>query len=218
MSVMIQCAAVAAIVSEDGKVVVKTSSPIGAPFQRYSPAPFETKEATQHPNLRFSRDGWEILLFVDQPQGRLVWNLPWPPSREVPARLPLYGWTPVFTWLPDNRHIILSLQDKQDDEQQHLWIADVDSGARRPITSGTTSELDPALSPDGKKHLFTQLRVDYTLETVSLENATVERVLSSELQADMPAWATRREQFADGSRRNGPPEIWCAERDATNWL
>jgi serine/threonine protein kinase len=155
--------ALASIIEEDGKLVVKTSSPIGAPFQRYSPAPFETKDRYQHPDLRFSPDGRRILLFFDQPQGRRIWSLPWPSGQEapsqVPLRLPSYGLTPFFTWLPDSRHIILSLQDKQDDEHEHLWVADVDSGARRPITSGTSSETSPALSPDGKKLLFSDPKI-----------------------------------------------------------
>jgi eukaryotic-like serine/threonine-protein kinase len=74
----------AAIIEEDGKTVVKTSSPIGAPFQRHVPAPFETRESFQQPNLRFSPDGRRILLVFDQPQGRLLWNLPWPAGREGP--------------------------------------------------------------------------------------------------------------------------------------
>jgi Tol biopolymer transport system component len=85
---------------------------------------------------------------------------------------------------------------------------DVDSGARRPITSGTSSETSPALSPDGKKLRFLGTRQDYTLVTVSLENGTAERVLSSELPADMPAWALRRQKFAYVTSRNGSPEIW----------
>jgi hypothetical protein len=44
--------------------------------------------------------------------------------------------------------------------------------------------------------------------TVSLESALVERVLSSELVADMPAWALRRQKFAYVTTRNGSPEIW----------
>jgi Tol biopolymer transport system component len=46
------------------------------------------------------------------------------------------------------------------------------------------------------------------LVTVSLESALVERVLSSELVADMPAWALRRQKFAYVTARNGSPEIW----------
>jgi serine/threonine protein kinase len=201
----------AAIVDVGPKFVVKTSSPVGAPFRQYAPAPFET-DTIAFPNLRFSPDGRRILLFMDEPRGRLTWNLPWPAGREAPRRgvlqLPVYGPTPLFTWLPDSRHIILALQDKHDDEQQHLWVADVDSGARRRITTGASNEGEPALSPDGMKLLFRQYRRDYTFVTVSLEDASTERVFSSELQADMPAWAMHHQEFAYVTNRNGPPEIW----------
>jgi WD40 repeat protein len=148
--------ALAAIIEEDGKMVVKTSSPVGAPFQRYAPAPFETKESSQEPNLRFSPDGRRILLLFDQLQGRLAWKLPWPPGRrDSPAGAPygclLTGRLPSSPGFPTAAISFSRLRNKQDDDHQHLWIADVDSGARRPITSSASSEMEPALSPDGKK-------------------------------------------------------------------
>jgi eukaryotic-like serine/threonine-protein kinase len=114
----------------------------------------------------------------------------------------------LFSWLPDNRHIILSFQDKADVQQEHLWIADVDSGVGRAITSGASWERDPALSPDGKKLLFVQFRRDSAFVSLSLKNAVAERIASSEMEADMPAWAMRRQQYAYLTTRNGPPEIW----------
>jgi eukaryotic-like serine/threonine-protein kinase len=197
---------------DDGKLIVKTSSPVGAPPQRYSPAPFETKTWINLPLIRIAPDARRILLFIDGPPGRVVWELPWPAGqsvpRQVPLRLPLYGGTPAFTWLPNSRSIIISLQDRYDDEHQHLWIADLDSGKRRQITSGTTTEGAPSLSPDGKKLLFRQARGDYGFVSVSLENAAAERVFSSELAAGMPAWALHKEKLAYVTHRNGPPEIW----------
>jgi Tol biopolymer transport system component len=41
-----------------------------------------------------------------------------------------------------------------------------------------------------------------------LADASVERVIASELQTGMPAWAMRQEKFAYVIGRNGPPEIW----------
>ena len=138
--------------------------------------------------------------------------MPWPAGRTPPQQvlrgLPDYGGTPQFSWLPDSRHIVLSLQEKHDDEHVHLWIADVASEARRQITSGTSSELFPAVSPDGKKLLFGKSGADYAFVSVSLENASADRVFSSELRAGMPAWAMRQEKFAYVTHRNGPPEIW----------
>jgi Tol biopolymer transport system component len=205
--------ALAAIVrQDDGKVVVKTASPVGSPLQPYAPAPFETKGFFNVPSLKFSPDGRRILLFMDVSQGHQAWSLPWPTGRTAPQQvlrgLPGYGSTPQFSWLPDSRHVVLSLQEKHDDENRHLWIADVDSGARRQITSGTSTEDYPAVSPDGKKLLFGKSGADYAFVSVSLENGAADRVFSSELQAGMPAWAMRQEKFAYVTNRNGPPEIW----------
>jgi eukaryotic-like serine/threonine-protein kinase len=201
----------AVVAQESGKLYVETSSPVGAPLQRYTPAPFETSASFNSANLRVSPNGRRILLFVDDPQGRTLWNLPWPvgpPAQKVPLRLPVLGGTPFFTWLPDNRHIVLDLQDQADDLQRHLWMADVDSGSRRQITSGTSSEFAPAASPDGKTLLFQQAHSDFSLISVSLENGAARRLLSSELPAGMPAWALHQPKFAYVTHRNGRPEIW----------
>ncbi len=143
---------------DDGKLVVKTASPVGSPLQVYAPAFFEAKVVFNNPNLKFSPDGRRILLFMDLAQERQAWSLPWPAGRTAPRQvlrwLPGYGGTPQFSWLPDSRHIVLSLQEKHDDEHVHLWIADVDSGTRRQITSGTSSEWFSSVSPDGRKLLF----------------------------------------------------------------
>jgi eukaryotic-like serine/threonine-protein kinase len=197
---------------DDFRLVVKTASPLGSPLQPYAPAPFKTKDFVNRPNLKFSPDGRRSLLFIDFSKGRQAWSLPWPPGGAAPQQvlrgMPDYGGTPQFSWLPDSRHIILSLQEKHDDEHSHLWIADVDSGERRQITSDTSKELSPAVSPDGKKLLVGHFRADYAFVSVSLENAAADRVFSSELAAGMPAWAMRQEKFAYVTDRNGPAEIW----------
>jgi len=200
----------AVLTEVSGKLVVEVG-PIGAPLRRYTPAPFETTYNLNGPTLHFSPDGKSLLLFLDVPQARTVWLLPLPMGRSAPQRvlqdLPGYGATPSCSWFPDHRRIALDLQDRHD-EQQHLWIADVFSGARRRITAGTSSEESPAVSPDGKRILFTQHKTESLLVSVSLENAAVEHVLESDLSAGMPAWAMRQEKFAYTTARNGPAEIW----------
>ncbi len=202
---------VARVVTPDGNLEVKTGS-LGSPLQRYQPGPFETKDFHNTPILRFSPDGRSILLLLDLYRGRTAWRLPIPPGREAPQRvlpgLPGFGGTPAFSWFPDSRHIVLSLQDKHEDEHQHLWIADVASGRRRQITNGLSSEYAPAVSPDGKAILFLQSKTEYSLVSVSLETAAPERMLSSDLFTGMPAWALNQEKFAYVSGRNGPMEIW----------
>ncbi len=156
--------ALAVLVMQDGKAVVKTSSPVGSPLQPYAPMPFEAKALLSGHSLNFSPDGRRILLICDPPQGRQAWILPWPAgraaARQVLRDLPSYGPTPQFSWLPDSRHVIVTLQESHDDQHRHLWIADVDSGTFRRITSGTASEAQPRVSPDGRR--FSSTSTEWT--------------------------------------------------------
>jgi Tol biopolymer transport system component len=110
--------------------------------------------------------------------------------------------------MPDNRRIVVSMQDKHDEENEHLWIVDVDSGARRQITNGTTLEAGPAVSPDGKKILFQEVRRQFEFISVSLETGAAERIYASQISAGMPVWAAHDSKLVYVSNRNGPPEIW----------
>jgi dipeptidyl aminopeptidase/acylaminoacyl peptidase len=90
----------------------------------------------------------------------------------------------------------------------HLWIAGLNSGALRQVTTGTSVEREPAVSPDGKAILFVQGRRDYFIVSASLSDAAVERVISSEKATGMPAWAGRQPKFVYQSERGGSTAIW----------
>ena len=202
----------AAIRTDDqGLLGVYTASPTGAPLKQYLPAPFETKQFLNTPTLAFSQDGRSIALFVDVVGGKQAWRLPWPagqsPPRRMMAGLFAYGGTPNFSWFPDGRTGILSFDTAQG-EPNHLWLAGIRSGPRRQITAGTSYESSPAVSPDGKKILFFQARADYMLVSASLNDAAVERVISSLKPTGMPAWASLQKSFVYESDRSGSPAIW----------
>jgi Tol biopolymer transport system component len=82
-------------------------------------------------------------------------------------------------------------------------------------TAGISSESQsqPALSPDGKHLLFTQSRRDYMIVSASLSDASVERVISSEVATGMPAWAQHRKAFVYSSERSGSSAIWMRSED-----
>ncbi len=206
----IRAGRIAVVTHENGMVIVKTGA-LGTELKRYAPGPFESTSHLNLPRIQFSPDGSNLLLFLDVPKARSVWMLPVPDGREQPRRvltdLPGYGGTPEFSWMPDGRHIVLSMPNTYF-EKEHLWYADLASGERRRITNGTSTETSPAVSPDGKMLLFTQSRTEYTLMSVSLQNAEAKRILTSDLQVGMPAWAMRQEKFAYTTNRSGAAEIW----------
>jgi serine/threonine protein kinase len=211
-----------AVVSPDGKVLavirsddegrlgVYTASPVGSPLKQYQPAPF-AKTFLNTPTLAFSRDGKSISLFVDVIGGKQAWRLPLPANQSPPRRmmedLHAYGGTPSFSWFPDGRTGILSFDTAQG-EPNHLWLADIRSGPRRQVTADNSYEAWPAVSPDGKKILYLESRADYMLVSASLNDATVERVISSEKPTGMPAWASLQKSFVYESDRGGSPAIW----------
>jgi Tol biopolymer transport system component/tRNA A-37 threonylcarbamoyl transferase component Bud32 len=200
-----------------GVVSVATSSPIGSPLTRYSPAPFETSRISNRPHLKLSPDGSRLLYFLNNGQEQ-AWSLPFPPARGIPRLVlegsPLYGGTPTFSWFPDGRHVVISLQQQLGDAK-HLWIADIATGKRRALTTGLSNEAWPSVSPGGKQILFREVNVDYRVVSVSLRDASVRTLISSLRPAGMPAWARKPERFAYETDRNGEDEIWLHDGDGT---
>jgi len=79
--------------------------------------------------------------------------MPYPPDPRRPPHLvfrdlPIYGWTPQFSWMPDSRRIVLSSQATPNGSAQ-LWLADTVSGDLRALTSGPGNSFFPAVSPMG---------------------------------------------------------------------
>jgi Tol biopolymer transport system component len=196
---------------KQGKLSVYTSSPVGSALERYTPAPFETSSWFNLPTATFAPDSRWITLVLDVLGGRQAWKLPYPTGKSAPERimkgLNKLGGTPRWSWFADGRFGFLSSMDKQG---EHLCFASVHSGAKRKLMAGTRSESEsqPALSPDGKKMLFIQSRVDYMLVSASLADATVKRVISPDMATGMPAWALHQDEFVYDSVRNGSPAIW----------
>ena len=196
---------------DQGKLSVYTSSPIGSALQRYLPAPFETTSAFNSPFAKFDPDGRSISLVLDALGGRQAWSLPYPPGKAAPERimkgLNSFGSTPRWSWFPNGRNGFVSSIDEQG---ERLWHVGIHSGPTRKLTAGTAaqSESQPALSPDGKKMLFIQAKADYMMVSASLADATIKRVVSSEMPTGMPEWARHHEEFVYASDRNGSAAIW----------
>jgi Tol biopolymer transport system component len=217
---------------DDGRYGVWISSPPGAPIHKYSPEPFASRAAYNIPQMAFSRDGKQLLLILnDESRHEMAWLLPYPPDPSHPPQhilrtLSMAG-TPTFDWMPDNRHIMISLS--ADSGAPQLWIADTRSEDRYALTSGTQGMVVPAVSPDGSRVIFLDDIQSRDVVSIDIANATVHRFLATERSEAMPAWAAHQPVLAYVTDRNGPSEIWLhgpgdAERplvsasSAAQWL
>ena len=186
------------------------SSPPGAEFQRYQPDPIASHALYNDHNLRFSPDGKKLLLIFRGDRARdEVWLLPYPAGkpRQVLTGHTFYGGTPYFSWMPDSRHVALSFQSAPDSAAQ-IWLADTESNNWRALTSGTTVHHFLDVSPDGRQIVFTERGGNYDIASVDLATAKARRIMATERDEYMPAWAVKEARMVFVTTRNGPQEIW----------
>ena len=198
---------------------VSISDPLGSPLRAYSPAPFATKDLYNGPQLTFSPDGKKILFFrAGDKSSEGAWLLPYPagsnPPRQILEKLPTFQGTPSFSWMPDSRHIVVSITTGQD-SPAHLWFADTQSNALTPITTGNTGERDPNVAPDGKSLLYAQPTRNLNVVSVSLQDGSMKTVISTGREDSMAAWAAKADKFAFVTDRSGPWEIWVHSSDGS---
>jgi len=195
----------------DGVIGVATASPPGSPPKRYEPAPFASRALFNVASVEFSPDGRQILLMRNAGAGEEAWLLPYPASAANPPRrilqdMPAFNSTPTFSWMPDNRHVVLSATT--DAAPQQLYMADTVSGAFAAFSRGTTNQTDPAVSPDGGRLVFLESETNRDIVSVDLETAVVTPVIATQRGEQMPAWASRDSALVYVTDRNGAAEIW----------
>ena len=196
---------------DDGLIGLWISSPPGAAPKRYEPAPFADRFSAGIPRVKFSPDGTQILLLRGAVDGDEVWVVPYPANATNPPRRILQDLLgtrngPTFSWMPDNRHVVLSTA--VGDAPQQLYTADTVSGAFAVLSSGTTSQRSPAVSPDGSKLVFVEAITDFDIVTMSLATAVVAPLIATQRNENQPAWAAREPAMVYVTDRSGPRAIW----------
>jgi serine/threonine protein kinase len=196
---------------------VEISDPLGSPFRPYTPAPFASKTVSNNPQLAFSPDGKKILLvFAGEKLKEDEWLLPYPPGsappRRIFQRLRAAGTMPSFSWMPDSRHLVVSIAQEQN-SPAHLWIADIESGDLTPLTSGNSNEEFPVVAPDGKSLLYGQPTSTFDVVSLSLQDGSAQTLFSTGRQESMSAFSARADELAWVTNRSGPYEIWVRGAD-----
>jgi serine/threonine protein kinase len=206
---------------DDRQYSLWISSPPGAPEKKYLPAPMATSALYNATILRFSPDGKSILLLMRGDRAKdEAWLIPYPPDPGKPPRLVLsdlkfYGGTPQFSWMPDNRHVVLSFQPSPESAAQIL-TADTASHQHVTLTSGTAGHGRLDVSPDGRKIIFTEAPDNYDVASVDLEHSTVQRLIATQRNEYMAAWAAKQPALVYVTERNGGQEIWLHNAGAAD--
>lgn len=196
---------------------IYVSSPIGASLQPFHAEKIAIKFQANTPRLHFSPDGKKLLFLVNDGVERR-WLLPYPATagepREVLPAVPQFG-TPDFAWFPDSRHVLLTLSASQGDPD-NLWVGDIAGKDLRRLTSTTTNQNSPTVSPDGRRILYQEVGFDVDIAKVDVRDGKVIRLISTERNESMPSWAAHAGKFAYVTDRSGPIEIWMRSEDGSD--
>jgi serine/threonine protein kinase len=212
----------AAMLRNDGKSSLWISSPLGSPVKKYGAEPFASATMLNVPRLTFSPDRKKILLFMNSgDRGREeAWLIPYPadpshPPRQIFQDFPTWAGTPVFSWMPDSRRVVVSLETDPGSPAQ-LFLADTLSGKRLALTSQNSSMIAPHVSPDGNRLIFTQPSGSLDIVSLSLDSVTPQPLIATERSESMPAWAANQPILTYVTDRSGPAEIWLQGADGVS--
>src|SRR5262245_30614685 len=202
--------------ADDGTYGVSTVAlPAGTPA-KYSVEPYATKNIYNVPRLRFSPDGKQLLLIFNRGQnGEEGWLLKIPAEgpagvRQIGPPFHTLAGTPTAAWMPDSRHVVMSLQATRYGSEQ-LWMVDTESAERHALTSGTRSTSVATVAPDGGKLILSQSTGNYDIVSVDLATGVANPLIATERNESMPSWAASEQTMVYISDRNGPDEIWLRQ-------
>jgi dipeptidyl aminopeptidase/acylaminoacyl peptidase len=113
-----------------------------------------------------------------------------------------------IAWSPDNRHVAF-LSDAEDHNQSQLYVAEIEKGDARKLTSVTGALADPSWSPDGKlvAFLFTEnaARANPLMPMTAETGVIADRVYEQRLTVV---------DLASGKLRQlSPPDVYVYEYD-----
>jgi hypothetical protein len=170
------------------------------------------------PLVRFSADGRQLLLLRNAGPGEDAWVMPYPPDVSQPPRqiFPQHvhstvTGTPRASWLPDNRRVVVSMSPGTDADADRLYVMDTTKPGSSLLSSGTTAQTFPAVSPDGSRVAFVERTDDWNVLQVHVTTGEVSPLLTTRRNEDMPAWSMTAPIMAYVTDRTGEPEIWVHE-------
>jgi len=183
--------------------------------KKYSASPLgQTRFADMTP--RFSPDGSQLLLLFQVwfaqrsathgSSGFIVISLADWRAHLVLESLAGNPRAESFSWMPDSRHIVMTLRTGRL-PAAHLWLADTSTDHAWPITMTSESEGNPASSKDGRI-AYAQEETNFDLVQLPLDGSGMRPLLSTSRDELDPAWSPLGAEYAYVTDRSGPLEIW----------
>ncbi len=161
----------------------------------------------------FSPDGQWIALFHPNfgPNGDL-WVVP---ARGGKAKQLSFdncpGGAPV--WMPDGRSILYS---STRDGSRTLWRVPLAGGAPIAVTTGAGEDHDPALSADGKRMIYTNVRSTQNIMLLDPSTGTPKEILESRAATVCPRFSPDGERFAFFRQTGADAHLFVASIDGKN--
>jgi len=90
----------------------------------------------------------------------------------------------------------------------HLYLGDLQADTFRSLTSSTTGEDFPSVSPDGSRIAFASGSTDFDLVEVPLQGDLVRPLLATSRNEQFPAWAPSGAQYVYSTDAGGTAELW----------
>ena len=177
-------------------------------------------------NLRLSPDGSHLLLWMGSNADAQTdfWDIALPdgepraimPGTSRPGLPP-----PSFSWLPDNRHVLVTRSDGST-PGSHLWVVDTKdttpaSSSPRPsaypLTITPGNESSPAVSADGRTVAFAWDATDFDLFEVPIDGSPLRPFRRSARNEYDPAVVPNSTLYAYVSDQTGNLQIWRANQE-----
>jgi Tol biopolymer transport system component/tRNA A-37 threonylcarbamoyl transferase component Bud32 len=165
------------------------------------------------PWLSFSPDGTKLVVVVSPRAGggptNQVWVLPYPSGspRRVLASVPAGATILRAEWMRDGQNLVFSAE-LPGISGVHLYCGDLQSDTFRSLTSSTTGEDFPSVSPDGSRIAFASAATDFDLWEVSLHGDPARPLLTTSRSEQFPGWAPSGGQYAYSTDSGGTAELW----------
>ena len=192
------------------------ASPPDSEPQRYAWGAFKDTTSPSG-QVRFSPDGSKLMVWggPDQGERQGFWEIALrggDPRERLTAFMQGPAGLPRFSWLPDNRHLVVTRSDGVT-PGTHLWLADTSTDHFIPMTATPGNEGAPSVSPDGRAIAFTAESTDFDLVEVPLDGSPMRSFLSSTRNEFDPAASPVTTQYAFVTDRAGNLQIWLQNEE-----